>query len=52
MRIQTDTEENISYIRGKHMQDLIDGGIGEYNFILINDEGAWQGKAKVKWEVY
>ena len=52
MRIQTDTEENISYIRGKHMQDLIDGGIGEYNFILINDEGAWQGKVKVKWEVY
>ena len=52
MRIQTDTEENISYIRGKHMQDLIDGGIGEYNFILINDEGAWQGKAKVKWEVH
>ena len=52
MRIQTDTEENISYIRGKHMQDLIDDSIGEYNFILINDEGAWQGKVKVKWEVY
>ena len=52
MRIQTDTEENISYIRGKHMQDLIDDDIGEYNFILINDEGAWQGKAKVKWEAY
>ena len=54
--IKIDESQNYNYIYSENLLNRFNGGVNgvengkEYEFIFINDEGAWQGKAVVKRE--